>query len=109
MPINKSSTALSAIYKGSSTVTKAYKGTAQIYPNTVPDYNIDYLVIAGGGAGGNGRGGAAGAGAYTGVSSFTLTGGNTYTVTIDPYCRAMRGMLMTLLSSTSVDSSVIIA
>ena len=42
-------------------------------------YNVEYLVIAGGGSGGMGGGGAGG---YKTASGFSLTVGNSYTVTV---------------------------
>jgi len=95
MPINKSSVALSAIYKGSSTVTKAYKGTDQIYPSVASSYAVDYLVIAGGGGGGGesiaGGGGAGGlrtswlggsGGGGSSESSLSLSAGTSYNIII---------------------------
>ncbi len=92
MPINKNATALSAIYKGSSSVAKAYLGTDQIFPNVQPF--ISYLVIAGGGGAGAYSGGGAGGyrssyplDTYSGgnsalESTLEFTSGVTYTATI---------------------------
>jgi len=62
---------------------------------TAQDYTVDFLVIAGGGGGGFDRGGGGGAGGYknsfgsessggggSSLTSITLTGGATYTVTV---------------------------
>jgi len=47
-----------------------------------PDYDVEWLVVGGGGSGGKGNGGAGGAGGYRTGASLTLTGGNAYTVTV---------------------------
>jgi hypothetical protein len=54
-----------------------------------PPVDVDYLVVAGGGNGGNNRGGGGGAGGYRtsfpGGSKISLTGGDTYNITIGAY------------------------
>jgi len=56
------------------------EGTGNVVP---PPYNVEYLVIAGGGgAGGRGHSGGGGAGGYLKASGFSLTVGTSYTVTV---------------------------
>jgi len=52
--------------------------------STIYNYNIDYLVVAGGGGGGKGinSGGGGGAGGFRAGSSFSISGGTTYTITV---------------------------
>ena len=50
--------------------------------STSYDYNIEYLVVAGGAGGGNDIGGGGGAGGYRTASGFTISGGTTYTITV---------------------------
>jgi hypothetical protein len=45
-------------------------------------YNVEYLVIAGGGGGGTGGGGGGGAGGYRTATGFSLTVGQSYTITV---------------------------
>ena len=50
--------------------------------STPYDYSVDYLVIAGGGAGGKGQGGGGGAGGFRTGTSFTISTGTSYTITV---------------------------
>ena len=54
-----------------------------------PPVDVDYLVIAGGGNGGNNRGGGGGAGgfrtSFPGGTKITLTGGDTYNITVGAF------------------------
>ena len=43
---------------------------------------IDYLIVAGGGSGGDGRGGGGGAGGFRTGTGYTVTAGETYTITV---------------------------
>jgi hypothetical protein len=47
-----------------------------------PNYNVEYLVIAGGGGGGAGRGGGGGAGGYLTDTGISVSVGTSYTVTV---------------------------
>lgn len=67
-------------YNTSNNVTEIYSGTAWVTV-TSQNYSVDYLVIAGGGAGGPYIGGGGGAGGLLSGTA-TLTGGSAYTITI---------------------------
>jgi len=70
-------------YNTSTSYFEAYIATGWVFlSSTSYDYNIDYLVVAGGAGGGNDIGGGGGAGGYRTASSFTISGGTTYTVTV---------------------------
>jgi len=79
---------------GGQTVNIVYSGATQgwipvsdddVTFETAQSYNIEYLVVAGGGSGGTGNAGGGGAGGYLtnfGGSAITFDAGTTYTVTV---------------------------
>ena len=70
-------------YNSTESKYEVYSGTRwQSLTTAEYSFNIEYLVIAGGGGGGGSRGGAGGAGGYRTASGFSVTGGTTYTVTV---------------------------
>jgi len=70
-------------YNSTTSFYEAYTSSGwQSITTSAYTYNIDYLVVAGGGGGNTAQGGGGGAGGYRSGTSFSLTPGTTYTVTV---------------------------
>ena len=91
----------SGVYDGATTVTPSVTENADVGPTVDGDYTYykwtstgagsyvndttqdhEWLVVAGGGAGGDHQPGGGGAGGFRAGTTLSLTGGNTYTVTV---------------------------
>jgi hypothetical protein len=71
-----------------------------------PNYNVEYLVIAGGGGGGGARGGGGGAGGYRTDTGISVSVGTNYTVTVGAGGTAGPGSVQGTSGGNSVFSSI---
>ena len=71
-----------------------------------PNYNVEYLVIAGGGGGGGARGGGGGAGGYRTDTGISVSVGTSYTVTVGAGGTGGPGSVQGTSGGNSVFSSI---